>query len=233
MCVIYVNWLCSGRIGLGWAHDTISFACHMFIHSHACVLSIQYIFIYLNCLGLFWLFLSPSLFSVCISLLLWHPNTNLLHPETLFVLRHPPFPILLLHMSSSVMRRPNQTSLRTFLNEAFILNAKLSCRISPTLTFPLSFTVGNGSHCVMSQSHVHPCWSRSFTPTCMDFIFQYLSSLLAFEIHVVVTPKIVSDVLRVPRVEHPDYPGCTHLKTLSKDEFISAFCERPSDWGEH
>ena len=49
---------------------------------------------------------------------------------------------------------------------------------------------------------------------------------------IVVTPKIVSDVLRVPRVEHPDYPGCTRLKTLSKDEFISVFCERPSDWGE-
>ena len=49
---------------------------------------------------------------------------------------------------------------------------------------------------------------------------------------IVVTPKIVSDVLCVPRVEHPDYPGCTRLKTLSKDEFISVFCERPSDWGE-
>ena len=39
---------------------------------------------------------------------------------------------------------------------------------------------------------------------------------------IVVTPDIVSDVLHVPRVEH-----------LSKDELISSFCERPSDWGEH
>ena len=48
-----------------------------------------------------------------------------------------------------------------------------------------------------------------------------------------VTPDIVSDVLRVPKVAHPDYPGCDRLKTVSKDELISSFCERPSDWGEH
>ena len=33
-------------------------------------------------------------------------------------------------------------------------------------------------------------------------------------------------------VEHPDYPGCERLRTMSKDEMISAFCERPSDWGD-
>ena len=48
-----------------------------------------------------------------------------------------------------------------------------------------------------------------------------------------VTPYIVSDVLRVPRVEHPDYPGCDCLKTMSKDELISSFCNQPPDWGEH
>ena len=48
---------------------------------------------------------------------------------------------------------------------------------------------------------------------------------------IVVTPDIVSEVLRVPRVEHPDYPGCD-LKTMSKDELISSFCERPFDWGD-
>ena len=50
---------------------------------------------------------------------------------------------------------------------------------------------------------------------------------------IVVTSEIVSDVLRVPRVEHPDYPGCDRLRTISKDKLISAFCERPSDWGKH
>ena len=36
--------------------------------------------------------------------------------------------------------------------------------------------------------------------------------------HIVVTPDIVSEVLHVPRVAHPDYPSCNRLRTLSKDE---------------
>ena len=50
--------------------------------------------------------------------------------------------------------------------------------------------------------------------------------------HIVVIPQIVADVLCVPRVEFPNYPGCEHLRTVSKDELKSTFCERPSDWGE-
>ena len=47
-----------------------------------------------------------------------------------------------------------------------------------------------------------------------------------------VTPDIVSDVLHVPKVVHPDYLGYEHLKTVSKDELISGFCERPSNWAD-
>ena len=49
---------------------------------------------------------------------------------------------------------------------------------------------------------------------------------------IVVTPQLVKDVLRVPRVKHLDYPGCERLRTVSKDELKSAFYERPSDWGQ-
>ena len=49
---------------------------------------------------------------------------------------------------------------------------------------------------------------------------------------IVITSDFVSDVLCIPRVEHPDYPGCERLRTVSKDEMISAFCERPADWGD-
>ena len=48
-----------------------------------------------------------------------------------------------------------------------------------------------------------------------------------------VTSDIVFDVLHVLRVEYPDYLGCDHLRTVSKDELISSFCEHPSDWGDH
>ena len=49
---------------------------------------------------------------------------------------------------------------------------------------------------------------------------------------IVVTPDIIFEVLCVLRVEHPNYPGCDCLKTMSKDELISSFCEHPFDWGE-
>ena len=47
-----------------------------------------------------------------------------------------------------------------------------------------------------------------------------------------VTPQLVADVLRVPRIEFPDYPGYERLRTVSKDELMSAFCKRPTAWGK-
>ena len=40
---------------------------------------------------------------------------------------------------------------------------------------------------------------------------------------IVITPDIVSDVLHVPRVMYPDYPGCDRLRIRAKDELISFF----------
>ena len=154
-----------------------------YVHAFPCIrmfYSIYFdIFYYL---GLFWLSFSPSLSFVCVSLLLWHPNTNLLHPRTLFILGHPLLLILRLFLSSSLMRMPNWISLRTSLDKAFIWNAKSFCWTSPTLTYPLSFTVRVGSHCETSWSLVHLCLSRSFILTCMDLIIQHLFLLLAFKV---------------------------------------------------
>ena len=47
------------------------------------------------------------------------------------------------------------------------------------------------------------------------------------DMRIPVTPLLVADMLRVPRVEFPDYPSCEHLRTVSKDELKSAFSERP------
>ena len=44
---------------------------------------------------------------------------------------------------------------------------------------------------------------------------------------IVVIPDIISNVLHVLRVAHLDYPGCDHLRTVSKDELMSAFYECP------
>ena len=42
-----------------------------------------------------------------------------------------------------------------------------------------------------------------------------------------VTPQLVADVLQVPRIEFPDYPGCECLRNVSRDELMSAFCDVP------
>ena len=46
--------------------------------------------------------------------------------------------------------------------------------------------------------------------------------------HIPITPQLIADVLRVPRIEFPDYPSCERLRTVSRDEIMSAFCERPT-----
>ena len=230
-----LNWLCAGRIGLSQAHDEITIAYHMLMHFHAYVLYILYIFVYLNCFGIFLsISFSPPPHSLVYISAWWHQNVSLLRPGTFFVPGHLLFLLILLpHMFRSVMRRPKRTSLRTSLDEVFIWNSKSFCQTSSTLTYPLSFIVGDGSHYVTSRSHVHPCWSRSSTLTCMDSIIQYLFFVThVWGTHIVVTSDIVSDVLCVLRVEYPDYPNCDCLKTVSKYELISAFHERPSDWGD-
>ena len=39
-------------------------------------------------------------------------------------------------------------------------------------------------------------------------------------------------MLRVPRIKFPDYPSCERLRTVSRDEFMSSFCERLTAWDE-
>ena len=50
-----------------------------------------------------------------------------------------------------------------------------------------------------------------------------------------ITPQLVVDVLvlRVPWIEFLDYPSCKHLRTVSRDKLMSAFCKHPSVWDEH
>ena len=138
-------------------------------------------------LSLFWYWSVLVLFCVSLSLslsrlvALWHLKENPFRLKTLFFLGHLPL-ILPPPMSNSMMRRPSRTSRRTFHDAAFIRNAKSFYQIFPILTFPLSSTVGVGSHCMASSSLV-PLWSyKSFTPICMDSILQYLTLSLTLEV---------------------------------------------------
>ena len=47
-----------------------------------------------------------------------------------------------------------------------------------------------------------------------------------------VTPQMVANVLRVSRIEFPNYPSCERLRTMSRDELMSSFCECPTTWSE-
>ena len=183
-----LNYLCAGRFGLGWAHD-IYLLCTTYAHEFSCIRSLHSVYFYI--FKLFGAFLIVSFFpSLSFRLhysCLWHQNVNPFHPRILFVQGHRLPLILLLLISSSMMRMPERTSRRTFLDEVFIRNAESFWRTLPTLTYPMSFTVGVRSHCVTSQSLVLPCWSKSFTPTCMDSILQYLSFILAFEVRTLLS----------------------------------------------
>ena len=49
---------------------------------------------------------------------------------------------------------------------------------------------------------------------------------------IMVTPNIISEVLHVPTVMHPDYPDSDRLRTMSKDKLISLFSKTLSSWGD-
>ena len=48
---------------------------------------------------------------------------------------------------------------------------------------------------------------------------------------IVVTLNLISEVLCIPSVAHPDCPGCESLQTMSRDDLLSHFFEKPSLWG--
>ena len=82
-----LNWLCAGRIRLGWAHDVFTITYHMLIHFHAYVLYISLYSYILNCIRTFLIVffsLSLSLSLVCVSCIMapkckFVPSQNPLH----------------------------------------------------------------------------------------------------------------------------------------------------------
>ena len=155
-CILDACLLCCNDyvlLGLDWDEPM------MFLNLHvicSCIFMHTYlhfpIFLCITVLVLFLLSLSLSLSYV--SLLLWHLNANLLRPKILYILGHL-FPLTShLLLFDSKIRTPERTSRRTFVDEAFIQNATLFCQTFLTLTYPLSFTIGVGSHFVTSRSLV-------------------------------------------------------------------------------
>jgi len=140
-------------VGLDWTEPMMFLLLHVtwscIFHAYVPFFSL---FLRLLLIGTFLLvFFSLSFFRIVYT---WHASANPLCPETFFVMRH--LLLLILHplMSSSIMTKSVRTFRRTFLNMAFIRNARLSFRISLTLIYPLSLTVGVGNPFVISWSVV-------------------------------------------------------------------------------
>ena len=178
---VFIYWkLCVDRFGLGWTHDAIFLACHIFMHSfHAYIPFLFYLFV-LGC--------DCVLFSLSLSWIdyAWHPSANLLRLGTLFlssyllplILPFPPFTF------SSLMRRLIRNFRRTFLNVAFIRSTMWFYRTFSILLFPMSFTLGDGNLFVRYPWGVPPCSYKSFTPTCTISIPLCLNLSRHSEVHV-------------------------------------------------
>ena len=172
-------------VGLDWAKPMMQFLLHVTCSciSHAYVL---YFSIYLLYLNYFQAFLIVSffpfsiLFTLVVSMTPKHKSTPTRNPLCSDASSSSDSTSLSLRFHNNDAHKAFS---KNFLDAAFILNAKSLWRTSLTPTFPLSFTVRDGSHCVTSQSFVLSCLSRSFTPTCTGLIVLYLFSLLAFEVH--------------------------------------------------
>ena len=48
--------------------------------------------------------------------------------------------------------------------------------------------------------------------------------------HIVVTPNFISEVLRVPKVDLPNYPSHPRLSSISRDELALLFYEKAMLW---
>ena len=182
-------YLCASRFGLSWAHDAFYFARHMLMHFHAYVPYIQYICVYLNCLGLFWVFLSSPLLSLV------YINASMASKRKSAPSQNP----LRSRASSSSNPTPfsiwfrDEDARKDFSKNFSWQGIHSECRVvlvnfTDTDLPNVIHSRGWESLCDVS-THVLSCWSRCFTPTCMDLILQYLSFILAFEVHALLSHR--------------------------------------------
>ena len=227
------NWLCIGRIGLGWAYDAIYFACHMFMHFPCIRTPFQYTCYIWIILELFWLSLFSlplSLFTLVVSMAPKRKSTPSRNP---------------LRSETSSSSDPTHSHLRfrdddthkacleNFSRRGIHLERQFILADFTNTDLLMSFTVGDGSHCVTSRSPVLSCLSRIYSnmheiDRLVPLFFTRIRGT-----RIPVTSQLVADVFWVPRVKFPDYSGYEHLRIVSEDELKFALCEHPSEWGEH
>ena len=230
MCAIC---LCADRFGLGWAHNTIYFAYHMFMH-FSCIRTIFSIYLlYLNWLGLFWLFffsLPLFLFTLVVSMALKRKSTLARNP---------------LHSGASSSSNFAPFSLRFCDDDAYKAFSKNFSRRgvhSERRVILVNFAGTDLPTVIHSREWESLC---DVSVTCpLVLIQEFYSNMHGIDRSIPffftriwgtcipITPQLVADVLRVPRIEFPDYPSCECLRTVSKDKLMAAFYKHPFDWGD-
>ena len=171
-------------VGLGWALDEISFACHMFMHFPCIRTLCSYICHIWTVLGLFWL--SPSLslspfhsFTLVVSMAPKRkatPARNPMRSRASSSFDSATFDVRFRDRDAQKAFSEN-FSRRGVHSEHQVILADFADTDLPSVIHSRG-----GSHCVTSRSLVLSCLFRSSTPTCTGLIVQYLSFSLAFKV---------------------------------------------------
>ena len=230
MCVYFVAMMCVSRFGLGWAHDVFFLSLHvtcLCIFSCICTFIHLYFDIDLCC----W-------FSVCFFLSLFLSVSCFMAPKWKSTPSQNPFrseasSSSLADSTPSSIQFHNDKAWKDFLEKFSWRGIHLKCQVILS-----DFSNTDLPTIIYSRGWESLC---GIPVTCPFVIIQeFYSNMHRFDTSIpqfvtrvrgmciVVTPNIISEVLHVPRVAHPDYPGCDHLRTVSKDKLSSLFCEKPS-----
>ena len=217
---------CYVLLGLSLAEPmtVFLFACHIFMHTYIHF----FIFLYIDVFGDFLrVTLSPSLFlSVsCIMAPKWKSTLSQNPLRSRVSSSFDPTP--------SFVQFHDENARKDFLENFCRRGIHLECHV-----ILLDFSDINLPTVIHSRGWESLC---DIPVTCPSVIIQeFYSNMHEIDTsvphffscirgtHIVVTPKIVTEVLHVPRVVHPDNPSCECLRTVSKDELLSRFCETSS-----
>ena len=220
-------------IGLHWAEPMMFFffTRHMLMHC-SCIHTFSFSYLVLFVDGVF-LFVSLSSLSLFLSLSLshivraWHPSTKPLHLRIHFVSVHS-FDSTPLHVRVRYKKArqdfSKNFSVRGVHSECHMILSDFSDTTLPTIIH----SRGWESLCEIPMS----CPSviiQEFYSNMHDFDYSIPCFITSIQgTRIVVTSELISDVLHVLRVSHLNYPGCPCMRTVSKDELLSLFCETPS-----
>ena len=200
-------------------------------HAHAfpCIRTFNSLYFDILLLVLFWLSVCLSLSLSWVSLLLWHLNANLLHPRNHLCSgafsSFDPAPFFVWFYDDGAWKDFSENFFRWGIHsECHVVLSNFFDIDLPTVTHSRGWKslwdiLVTCPSVIIQEFYSNMHWIYTSIP---HFFSRVRST------RIVVTPEIVSEVLHVPRVTHPDYPGCECLRTMFKDKLSSRFCEIPS-----